>query len=330
MLDKKKIILAFIFLTLAFVGCKRHVSKTNERITIDGLAQGTFFHVVYYGNADKNTIKQGIDSILTLIDNSLSLWNENSTLSRVNRNEKVKLDSVFIENFNLACQIANLTNGAFDFTIGNLVKAYGFANQQRRKLNDKEIDSLLQGVDYRKVSITPDGYLQKPNITSLDFNAVAQGYTTDKISAYLLSKGLNDFVVDVGGEVYAHGSKPNNQYWTIGIEDPAEDSLSEIKYSQTITLKNQSVVTSGSSRKYYVENGVKYSHTIDPKTGKPVRHRLLSVSVVANQSYMADGLATAFMVVGLDKAKAFLAAHKQYKAYFIYTNDKGKYEFEAF
>jgi thiamine biosynthesis lipoprotein len=281
---------------------------------------------VYYGDQDNGKIKQGIDSILSAVDNSLSLWNENSLLTRINKGENAVVDKIFRDNLALSYEISTLTDGAFDVTIGGLVKIYGFANKERRKVSEQEVQHLLQYVDYNKVSISEDGHLIKQSGTELDFNAIAQGYTTDIISDYLISMGVKDFIVDVGGEVFAQGTKPDNQLWTVAIEEPAADSLSEAKYNYTIGLDNQSIVTSGSYRKYYEENGVKYSHTIDTKSGKPVTHTLLSVSVLADKSYKADGLATAFMVMGLDKSKAFLSEHKEYEAYFIFNDEQGKYK----
>ncbi|MDR1847111.1 MAG: FAD:protein FMN transferase [Bacteroidales bacterium] len=316
--------LSFVVLIAVSCGGKQ---ASVERITLDGLIQGTYYHIVYYSPTTDNSlqVKQGINRIFKAVDASLSLWNEESVLSKANNGENIELDSIFIDNFNLSQEISKLTDGAFDITIGNLVKAYGFANKQRIKLSDAQIDSLLQGVDYRKVAITADKRLKKLPVTSLDFNAIAQGYTTDLISSYLLSVGINDFVVDVGGEVFAHGSKPNNEAWLVAIEEPSVDSLSEQTYKKAVYLRNESIVTSGSYRKYYVENGIKYSHTIDPRNGKPVTHSLLSVSVIAKKSYEADGLATAFMVMGLERSKAFLAHHTEYDAYFIYSDTKGNY-----
>ena len=327
MLSKTTYATLFLGCVMMLLGsCNKESDSSNTKTTIDGLTQGTFFNIAYYGNQDNEQIKQGIDSILKAIDNCFSLWNENSTTVRINKGENVVVDKMFREVFTQSQEISTLTEGAFDITIGELVKLHGFANKERRTLSDEEIRSLLQFVDYNKVSIDANGHLVKQSNTELDFNAIVQGYSTDVISDYLISKGINNFIVNVGGEVYAQGTKPNNQSWTVAIEEPASDSLSDVTYKYVIELKNQSVVTSGSYRKYYEKNGVKYSHIIDPRTGKPVTHTLLSVSVLANKSYMADGLATAFMVMGLDKAKAFLDKHKQYEAYFIYSDEQGKYQ----
>ncbi|MDR1725632.1 MAG: FAD:protein FMN transferase [Bacteroidales bacterium] len=300
-----------------------------QRITIDGLTQGTYFHIVYYGNSDNSDkIKKGIDSIFSAIDNSLSLWNENSVITRLNNGEDVKLDKIFIDNFYYSREISDLTDGAFDITVGGLVEAYGFANKERRRLSQTEINDLLRCVGYKKISLSEDSthLVKEISQTKLDFNAIAQGYTSDLISDYLLSQQITSFIVDVGGEVFAKGLKPDKETWKVGLEEPAEDSLSEVKYDYLVELSDESIVTSGSYRKYYVENGMKYSHTIDTKTGKPVTHNLLSASVIAKKSYIADGLATAFMVMGVEKAKIFLETHKEFDAYFIFTNIKGEYE----
>lgn len=325
----KKILCAFalsiaIFgIAISLVSCQ----KQDKRYVLDGFVQGTYYHIVFYAQ-DTTSVKQDIQKIFQDIDMSLSLWVDSSTVNKVNRNEDVVLDDIFVENFVLAQQFSRLTEGMFDITIGELVKKYGFANKNREKLSDKQVDSLLQYVGYKNVSLKDNKVVKKYAQTSLDFNAIAQGYTSDKVAKYLRQRGINSFVVDVGGEVMCGDKKPDGTKWVIGIERP-NNSLSqnmavsnqmERATEQTISLENESVVTSGNYRKFYVENGVRYSHTINPKTGKPVTHSLLSASVIAKDATTADALATAFMVMGLDETKRFLENHKQYAAYLIYSD----------
>lgn len=310
-------------LILCFFSCSKKNANDLSRYTFDGIIQGSYYHIVVYTN-DTNNLKKGFDSIFSAIDKSVSLWDSNSTISKVNRNENCTLDKIFIDNFNASQNMSKLTDGCFDITVGKLVKEYGFTTQKRDKLSDKQIDSLLAFVGYNNIRIEGKKIIKKYPQTQIDFNAIAQGYTTDCISNYLINKGIKSFIVDVGGEVYSKGLKPNNEKWNVAIEKPSENATSEREYNCFIALKDKSIVTSGSYRKFYVENGVKYSHTIDPKTGRPVKHSLLSVSVIANTSTIADGLATSFMVMGLDKAKTFLSIHKEYDAYFIYCDKDGK------
>lgn len=309
-----------LFIVFVFISCQ----KQEQKYTFDGFTQGTYYHIIIY-SSDTTGIKKGIDSIFSAVDNTFSLWNKNSLLTKLNNNEDVELNSMFVDNFNIAKEISNLTAGALDITVGGVVQAYGFANKNKQELSESLLDSLLQFVGIKNVKIDNNKKLIKTyKETQLDFNAIAQGYTTDMISKFFLKKGVNNFIVDVGGEVYCKGQKPNNKMWSVAIEKPSNNPNAERKYNITINLKDKGIVTSGSYRKFYIENGIKYSHTIDPKTARPVKHSLLSASVIAKDATIADGLATAFMVMGLDKTKEFLLKHKEYAAYLIYSNNKGE------
>ncbi|MDO5759833.1 MAG: FAD:protein FMN transferase [Bacteroidota bacterium] len=314
-----RLYLTLFFVCIVFFSCE----KEEKKYTFDGLTQGTYYHIIIYSK-DTNNIRQGFDSIFALVDNTLSLWNKNSLLTQINENKQVELNRVFIDNFNYAKQINTLTDGALDITIGALVQMYGFANKNKEKISEEKIDSLKTFIGMEGIRIENNRLIKNYKETQLDFNAIAQGYTTDMISKYLISRGITNFLVDVGGEVYCKGEKPNGKQWNVAIETPAEKTEEERTFETTIKLKDKSIVTSGNYRKFYVENGVKYSHTIDPKTARPVRHSLLSASAIANDATTADGLATAFMVMGLEKSKAFLKQHKEYAAYLIYSDENGK------
>ncbi|MBO6117219.1 MAG: FAD:protein FMN transferase [Bacteroidales bacterium] len=326
-LFKSAVAVSVFFAVICLLSC----SKQDKRIVMDGLVQGTYYHIVFYAQ-DTAGIKQDIKTIFADIDSSLSLWVEKSTLSRVNNNEDVLLDDIFIANFDAAMKFSSLTDGAFDITVGELVRKHGFANKNREKLTDSQVDSLLQFVGYDNISIKDRKLIKKYPQTKLDFNAIAQGYTSDTIASYFRGRDIHSFIVDVGGEVMCGNKKPDGSKWAVGIEQvpPADgdsdkaNPYGERKTQQIIYLENQSVVTSGNYRKFYIENGVKYSHTIDPKTGKPVTHSLLSASVIAEDATTADALATAFMVMGLEKAQQFLANHKEYTAYLIYSDQDGQ------
>ena len=229
-------------------------------------------------------------------------------------------------------KFSSLTDGAFDITVGELVRKHGFANKNREKLTDAQVDSLLQFVGYANLSINNDKLIKKLPQTTLDFNAIAQGYTSDTIASYFRNRNIHSFIVDVGGEVMCGDKKPDNSKWAVGIEQPtiveSDNSQYELynerKTQQIIYLENESVVTSGNYRKFYIENGVKYSHTINPKTGRPVTHSLLSASVIAKDATTADALATAFMVMGLEDTQKFLESHKEYATYLIYCDKNGQ------
>lgn len=314
--------LAYIFLSLLILitSC----SKGPKEYRLQGLAQGTYFYITYYSNKDQTeTINSHIDKIFDSIDASVSLWNPNSIVNKINNNQNTYLDEIFIDNLTKAIYLAEITEGSFDITIGGLVEAYGFAAKEKAEINDHIIDSLLVYVDYSSIELREDTLIKKYRNTKLNFNAIAQGYTTDKIAEYLLSIGVDSFIIDVGGEVRASGKKPNNQVWTCAIETPNLDNPSQRIYDHYIELDNESIVTSGDYRKFYEEDGKKVSHTIDPKTGRNVEHNLISVAVTAPTATEADALATAFMVMGKDKSLAWLKDYPEYQAYFILIDQDG-------
>ena len=290
------------------------------------MVQGSYYHIVYYSTETENkNISKDIDSIFLIIHNSVSLWAKSSIINKVNNNIDVQLDSIFIDCYNSSKRISELTSGALDCTVGGLVEIYGFSSKNKEKLSDKLIDSLREYVGYKDIKIENKRLIKKYNQTKIDFNAIAQGYTTDKVSNYFLSKGIENFIVDIGGEVRANGKKDNGSFWHCAIEQPSDSSSSESKFNVYIDLKNNSIATSGNYRTYYIdEKGVKKSHTIDPKTGRSVNHSLLSVSVIAKNATIADGLATSFMVMGLEKSKEFLIKHQEIQAYFIYSDSNNK------
>lgn len=328
----KPIFLLFTTIILV-VSCSKPEAKL-QKFTLNGRVQGTYYHIVYYHFNDEIAIlkhmltqadiQHGIDSIFKAIDETLSLWNPNSILNKVNDNKETLLNQIFIDNFNSAIAFSELTDGDFDITVAPLIKAYGFANEKGSKPTDRQSDSLLQYIGYKKVQIKNRKLEKQYPQTQLDFNAIAQGYTTDCISKYLSTHSITSHIVDVGGEVYASGKKPDGQQWRVAIEQPSDSIDAPRQYNTLIRLENQSIVTSGNYRKYTIENGIKYTHTINPHTGKPVKHTLLSVSVVASTSTEADALATAFMVMGMGKAEQFIAKHPQYQAVFIYCDKNGK------
>lgn len=287
------------------------------------MAQGTYYSITYFDHLDRNFQPQ-IDSLLDAFDMSVSMWKPESVISRINRGEEgVKCDSFFINTYLIALVVAEESNGAFDFTVGPLVNAWGFGFTDRLKVDQLMVDSLLPLVDYRFITLDGDHIIMEKEGINFDFNAVAQGYSVDIVSDFLTSKGLKNYLIDIGGEVLARGEKPGNGKWLVGIEKPSEDELSERTLEATVYLKDLALATSGNYRKYYEEDGVRYSHTIDPETGYPVTHTLLSASVIAKDAGTADAWATAFMVMGLDKAKAILKTKKDLEAYFIFSNEDG-------
>jgi thiamine biosynthesis lipoprotein len=254
----------------------------------------------------------------------MSLWDSTSTISKVNANTFDGLvDTHFQKVFSKALEVSILTNGYFDITVGPLVNVWMDSKKHQSIPTQKQIDSLKKLVGYHKLKLT-DGriFKQNPKI-SLDFNALAQGYTVDVIASFLESHDISNYMVEVGGEVKAKGVNEKNTIWQIGIDKPIDDPSSNRQLQTIIPLNNKAMATSGSYRKYVIKNGKKYSHAIDPLTGHPITHNLLSITVFAQDCMSADAYATAFLVMGVEKAKA-LAEKQSIIWYGILSDDQGK------
>ena len=290
-----------------------------------GTTQGSYYSITYFDEQNRNFSRE-FDSIFKEIESTLSLWDENSIIRRVNRNDTtVVLNQIFIDNFNYAMKAAELSDGYFDPTVGPLVQAWGFHFKEGMEMTPEIVDSLKQLVDYRKVKIEKNKVVKGNPDMTLDFNAVAQGYTTDMIGDFLLSKNVNNFLVDVGGEILARGCKPNGELWKVGIEKPAENKDSERIVQEIVELKDRSIVTSGNYRKYVERGGKRYSHSLNPKTGYPAENKLLSATIIADNTAWADCLASICMVVGLEKAIEIIeSSEDNIDAYFIYVDENNE------
>jgi len=307
-----------------FTACK---PKKSEYVKISGFAQGTTYHITYENSA-RVDYSQAIDSILKAFDKSLSIYDSTSIISRINKNDpSVEADDWFINVFNKSAEVNTISGGAFDITVGPVVNAWGFGSSPVLKHDTAYIDSLLQFVGMEKVSLENRKVIKKYPGVKLDVNALAQGYSTDLVCDFFKSKGIRNYIVEIGGEVRGKGTNARDNYWHVGIDKPSEDnSAPGDKLQAIIELNNKSLSTSGNYRAFWVENGVKYSHTIDPKTGFPARNTLLSASVICDDCMTADAYATTFMVLGVDKSKALLAKLPGIDVYFVYTNAQGNYE----
>lgn len=315
----KKIVLLITGL-LVLASCNK-----PQKIVLQGLAQGSYYAVTYFDEQGRN-FQHEIDSIFHAVDMSVNLWVDSSIISKVNRNEEVTLDSIFINNFNIAQEAAQLSDGYFDPTISPIVAAWGFSYKTGDSITPQLIDSLKQLVDYRKIRIENEKIVKESPSIQLDFNAIAQGYTSDLIAHFLESRGIENYLVDTGGEIMARGEKPDGKPWIVGIEKPAENWDSEQVVQTRIALRDKGLVTSGSTRKYVERNGKRYSHCIDPKTGYPVEHQLLSVTVLADNSVWADALASICMVMGKEKSLPLIENLDEVEAYYIYVNERNELE----
>ena len=298
---------------------------------IKGEAQGTTYGITYIAKAPVE--KTAIDSILQVIDLSMSTYIDNSLISRINKGENLPIDPHFEKVFSASFDIYLQSKGAFDPSIGQLINAWGFGKKENHTPpTQKQIDSLLAltGMDKVHYIDTPRGaFIRKdnPNI-QLNFNAIAQGYTSDVIADYFLSKQISNFIVEVGGELVIHGRNTlKNKPWRIGIDNPLQKPDEDREIVATVELTDCGLATSGNYRKLWTDSltGQKYVHTINPKTGRPQPSNLLSATVIAPSAMLADGYATTLMALGgIEKAKDFLAQHKELKAVLLYSDEAHK------
>lgn len=308
--------------------------RQNQPIRIQGEAQGTYYTIAYF-DPEHRDLQPQIDSLLDDFDMTASLWKENSIIRKVNRHEDTAINATFCDLLRLSLQMEEYTGGSFNCKIGSLVNLYGFGFKNRKDVTDSQVDSLLCLIRHGKCLINNTYSTTRISLTQgieLDFNAIAQGYAVDLLAKMFDQKGIQNYLIDVGGEVIARGNKPDGSSWAVGIEKPSKDKYSNQEVETAIELVDRAVVTSGNYRKYYEQDGVRYSHTIDPATGRPVSHSLLSVSVVSREAWYADAMATAFMVMGLDKSLQFIRDHPDdpdIQAVFFIYDDHGTYKTHA-
>lgn len=326
-MKKKKLLwqlpfLAFLIIgTVVIVGRQKSVPYQHD----EGRIFGTTYHIIY--QSDDN-LKKEIEETLKAVDQEFSMFNPQSTVALINEGKRPTLSDDFLEVYQLAQQVNEESDGAFDITVAPLVNAWGFGFKNQQMPNNHQIDSLRRLVGMEHVSLAGakgSQYVrfQRPRMM-LDFSAIAKGYGTDRVARLLMSHDVANFMVEIGGEVYAKGNSEKRLPWRIGVSKPVDDPDNDAQELETVlNVTNQAMATSGNYRNFYYKGGRKYAHTIDPKTGRPVQHSLLSATVLAPTCAEADAYATSFMVMGLDKARQVLERKKQLKAYFIYQNAKG-------
>ncbi|MCZ4409317.1 FAD:protein FMN transferase [Cryomorphaceae bacterium 1068] len=288
------------------------VENTDVQL-IQGEAQGTTYSIKYSGEVQVE--KSQIDSILRQIDLSLSAWVDESVLTEFNGTESILVaDDHFLTVFFRGREVHDMTQGAFQPMIMPLVRAWGFGPDGGELNAGENLDSLRDFVNYDFQIIADESsesiLFVKYQGHQMDVNGIAQGYSVDVVSDFLESEGIADYMVEIGGEVKAAGKNENEEYWRIGVDKPSSTSQNR-RLEAIVTLNNAALATSGSYRKFYEKDGRKYSHTIDPSTGEPVNHNLLSATVMASNCTNADAFATAFMVMGVEETKEFLASHPE-------------------
>ncbi|MBE9575329.1 FAD:protein FMN transferase [Flavobacterium proteolyticum] len=315
---------SFLVLAILFISC----DKTTDFYTIQGEAQGSTYSIKYIASEEKVT-KNQIDSLLTAFDLSLSTYRPDSKISKINAGDStVVVDDFFTETFQLSNQIYKETNGLFDPTIGVLVNAYGFGpNKKHQDLALKQIDSLLQFVGFNKIALNANKTISKKyNQTFIDFNAIAQGYSVDVVVNYLKSKGIENAIVEIGGELFALGKNTiDNKNWVVGIDDPLQKPEERTLIAK-VNLENLGMATSGNYRKVMIDEktGKKFVHIINPKTGLAQKNNVLSATVLSKSSGLSDGYATAFMLMSLEESKVFLQKHPELYVMLLYSDSDNK------
>ncbi|KAA6333941.1 FAD:protein FMN transferase [termite gut metagenome] len=316
-------LLGLFVLVSATIYILNHKNTPSAYNSIDGRIFGTLYNITYQYNED---LKPDIERELKLLDASLSPFNATSIITKINNNEGVKVDTFFRKVFHRSMEVSEETDGAFDITVAPLVNAWNFGFKKGGSPTEAMIDSLLQITDYRKITMQADSVIKQDSRIMITCSAIAKGYACDVIGQLLDRKGINNYMIDIGGEIVVKGKNSKKELWHIGINKPVNDTLAINQELQTILqLSDISVATSGNYRNYYYKDGKRYAHTIDPHTGYPVEHNLLSATVIAQDCMTADALATAFMVMGLDKAKAFANTRLDIAAYFIYSDEEGEF-----
>lgn len=309
---------------------------------------GTIYHITYESKVD---LKPEIEEAMNEVDQSLSMFNPNSTIAGINAGTSNKSDSQLVEVLRLAQQVYKATNGCFDPTVAPLVNAWGFGFKHGTKPDSLQVDSLKALVGLDCITLSADSIIKNDSRMVLDFSAIAKGYGVDRVAHVLEKKGVKNYMVEIGGEVIVKGKNPKGKAWKVGIAKPTtdEDEAAQTKddkarqtkddgkdtpakeqnggFEEILELEDKAMATSGNYRNYYItDDGRKLAHTIDPHSGYPIQHSILSSTVFAPTCAMADAFATAFMVMGIDEAKKVLKEQPQLEVYFIYTDENGEYK----
>ena len=323
-MNKKKLIWQIPFLLMLIIGTVVILQKQPPFRTNEGLVFGTIYKITYQHQED---LHNDIKAALMEVDNALSPYNKNSIISRINHNQDTLLNEHFTHVFELAQKISTETEGAFDITVAPLVNAWGFGFKHSIDIAPNVIDSIGQFVGYQKIRLSDGKITKDAPRTMLACSAIAKGYGVDVVARTLDKKGVQHYMVDIGGEVVVKGKNSRMKTWRIGINKPVEDSLSINQELQTILeVSGVGMATSGNYRKFYYKDGKRNAHTIDPRIGHPVQHSILSATVIAKDCTTADAYATAFMVMGLEKSMEFCKAHPELDAYFICDGEGDTYE----
>lgn len=313
-MKNKALVLIIAFVTI-LSACE---TKKNYRLT-EGKIYGTFYHITYNFPDD---LQKELRAEMERVNASLSMFNSQSVIAKINRGESDSTDGLFREMYVKAEQINRETRGAFDVTVAPLVNAWGFGFRTDSFPSAGKIDSILQFVGMDKMALEGNRLVKQVGGMEIDASSIAKGLGTDLVADYLDRKGVADYMVEIGGEIRAKGMSRKGKPWRIGIDKPIDDATGAMReIEMVVELTSGALATSGNYRNYYIRDGKKYAHTINPRTGYPVQQDILSASVYTDSCMKADAYATAFMVLGLEAAKEIVDKNPTLEACFIYEQD---------
>lgn len=323
-MKRKRLYWQIPFLLILIIG-SIYIIKTQQSAPYqkdEGFVFGTVYHITY--QSEKNLQPQ-IENELNKVNMTFSTFEKRSIISLINQNKPAKLNNMFIEVFKLAEKVSAETSGAFDITVAPMVNLWGFGFKTGQNPTKEKLDSIRQIVGFHKVKLDGNTIKKDNPRIMLDCSAIAKGYGSDIVARFLRSQGITNFMIEIGGEVVTSGVNETRLPWKIGVTKPSDDKTNmNQEIEAVLNITDKAMATSGNYRNFYYKGGKKYAHTIDPTTGYPVQHSLLSATVLAKNCATADAYATSFMVMGLEKAKQVLENHPELMAYFIYSGKDGK------
>lgn len=312
----------FILFTILLISCK---SSSKEAELTYYQESGEIFHTTFHIKYEYDrSVREEIMEALQRFDDSLNPFKENSIIGKVNNNVPVKLDSMFLKVFNKSMEVARITDGKFDITASPFINAWGFGFKDMDNVTKEKIDSMKPFVGYNKIRIENGEIVKDDPRVQINTSGISKGYSCDVVAYMLQELGIKNYMVEIGGEITMKGINEKGNCWRIGIDKPTDDSTAMQRELQIIlSICDKAVATSGNYRNYYMKDGVKYSHTIDPLTGYPSEQNILGATIIADDCITADAYATAFMAMGVDKSVG--VAHKipGLHYYFIYVKPDG-------
>ena len=311
-------LLAIISLSVLFVCCGQNRSKY---VRLEGFALGTTYSFILQMH-DTTGLQNGIDSLFKTIDMSMSVFNPSSLINRVNNNMTDSVDQFIAYCISVARKVSEISGGAYDITVKPVTEALGYSGGKVQQ--HPNIDSLLQYVGYDKITVTGNRLSKANSAMQIDLNSVAKGYACDLMGEFLEDKGVADYIIEIGGEIFCKGKSPRGGEWRIGIDRPSEGNMIPGKEQQaTISLSGKGLATSGNYRQFYIDSsGRKVTHIVDARTGKSGLSDVLSATVIARTCAEADAAATMLTIVGLDQAQKLLEQHNEWDALLIYDDGK--------